>query len=109
MADLPDSGSSSEDSDADENNGITECSLALGDGATLYLQMMKTFAIMFFILSFLNIPIYIIYEKNTEGNDWGEMGKLFKFFTIGNLGQLTKKCGFSNFHWYYHATEPKLE
>jgi hypothetical protein len=37
MADLPDSNSSSEDSDADENNGITECSLALGDGATLYL------------------------------------------------------------------------
>jgi hypothetical protein len=36
MADMPDT-NSSEDSDAEENNGITDCSLALGDGATLYL------------------------------------------------------------------------
>lgn len=41
---------------------------------------------MFFILTFLNIPIYVLYEQNTKGNDWGEVGKLFKFFTIGNLG-----------------------
>ena len=60
MADLPDS-NSSEDSDADENNGITDVSLALGDGATLYLQMMKTFSIMFLILTILNIPIYVLY------------------------------------------------
>ena len=62
MADLPDSNSSSEDSEPDENNGITECSLALGDGATLYLQMMKTFSIMFFVLTIINIPIYVLYE-----------------------------------------------
>jgi hypothetical protein len=61
MADLPDS-NSSDDSEAEENNGITECSLALGDGATLYLQMMKTFAIMFLFLTILNIPIYVLYE-----------------------------------------------
>ena len=60
MADLPDS-NSSEDSDADENNGITNVSLALGDGATLYLQMMKTFSIMFLVLTILNIPIYVLY------------------------------------------------
>lgn len=64
---------------------------------------------MFFILTFLNIPIYVLYEQNTKGNDWGEVGKLFKFFTIGNLGQLTKKCGFSNMHWYFHATDPNLD
>ena len=61
MADLPDS-NSSENSDSDENNGITDVSLALGDGATLYLQMMKTFAIMFLILTILNIPIFVLYE-----------------------------------------------
>lgn len=108
MADLPDS-NSSENSDREENNGITECSLALGDGATLYLQMMKTFSIMFFILSLLNIPIYVLYEQNTDGNDFRSLGKIFKLFTIGNLGQLTKKCGFSDFHWHFHDTEPPLE
>ena len=61
MADLPDS-NSSEDSEEEENNGISDCSLAFGDGATLYLQMMKTFTIMFLMLSILNIPIYVLYE-----------------------------------------------
>ena len=60
MIDLPDSGSSS--SEGDEDKGITKTSQALGDGATLYLQMMKTFSIMFFILSLINLPIFIIYE-----------------------------------------------
>ena len=37
------------------------------------------------------------------------MGKLFKFFTIGNLGQLTKKCGYSNLHWHFHETEAPVD
>lgn len=84
MTDLPDSGSSS--SDAEEDKGITKCSQGLGDGATLYLQMMKTFAIMFFLLSILNLPIYIIYEQNTSGNILNKLDQFFKYFTIGNLG-----------------------
>ena len=65
MADLPDT-----DSDlSSDDNAISECSQALGDGATLYLQMMKTLAIMFFILSIMNIPLYVMYENNTDGNE----------------------------------------
>jgi hypothetical protein len=37
------------------------------------------------------------------------LGKLFKFFTIGNLGQLTKKCGYSNLHWHFHETEAETD
>jgi hypothetical protein len=87
MQDLPDSGSDSSD---DEDKGITKCSQALGDGATLYLQMMKTFAIMFFLLSFINLPLFVIYEENTEGNQLNKLNFFFKYFTIGNLGQMTK-------------------
>jgi hypothetical protein len=82
MADLPDT-----DSDLSSDvNDISECSQALGDGATLYLQMMKTLAIMFFVLSIMNIPLYVLYENNTDGNDILNIGQLFKYFTIGNLG-----------------------
>ena len=95
MADLPDS-NSSEDSDGDDN-AITNCSQSLGDGATLYLQMMKTFTIMFFLLTILNIPLFILYENNTDGNEILKIGKLFRYFTIGNLGQLTKRCGWGDF------------
>ena len=66
MQDLPSSNSSCSDED---DNTISECSQALGDGAALYLQMMYTFIIMFFILTLINLPIYIIYESNTNGND----------------------------------------
>ena len=70
---------------------------ALGDGATLYLQMMKTLTIMFFVLSIMNIPLYVMYENNTDGNEILNIGQLFKYFTIGNLGQLTKRCGWGDF------------
>lgn len=88
MIDLPDSGSSS--SEGDEDKGLTKASQALGDGASLYLQMMKTLAIMFLLLSLVNIPLYIIYHENTSGNNLGNMHDFFKYFTIGNLGQLSK-------------------
>ena len=69
MKNMPESDSDSEAEDnEDEPKGITQCSLALGDGAALYLQMMKTFTIMFFLLSIVNIPIYIIYANSTQGN-----------------------------------------
>ena len=93
MADLPDSNSD----ESSDDNAISECSQALGDGATLYLQMMKTLTIMFFMLTIMNIPLYVLYENNTDGNEITNIGKLFKYFTIGNLGQLTKRCGWGDF------------
>lgn len=84
MIDVPDSGSSS--SSGDEDKGITKASQALGDGASLYLQMMKTLSIMFFLLTLLNTPLFIIYHENTSGNNLASLHNFFKYFSIGNLG-----------------------
>jgi hypothetical protein len=52
---------------------------------------------MFFVLTIINVPLYVMYENNTDGNDILNIGQLFKYFTIGNLGQLTKRCGWGDF------------
>jgi hypothetical protein len=84
MVDEPDS-NSCDTSDSDDQM-VSDCSQALGDGATLYLQTMKTFVIMFGLLVVINIPIFILYENNTDGNDLLGVNQFFKYFTIGNLG-----------------------
>lgn len=64
MKDMPDS-----DSDASEEGvfkGLTDASIFIGEGPVLYLQYMKTMAIMFLVLAFLNVPIYIIYSSANE-------------------------------------------
>ena len=63
--------------------------------------MMYTFTIMFFFLSILNLPIYIIYESSTAGNNLSNLDEVFKYFTLGNLGQFTKKCGYSDFSYRF--------
>ena len=65
--------------------------------------MMKTFAIMFLCLSFLNIPIYITYEGNTQGNDFKSFNNFFKYFSIGNLGQMSKFCSWSDFGYKFEV------
>jgi hypothetical protein len=66
--------------------------------------MMKTFAVMFLVLSFLNIPIYVTYAGNTTGNDYGNFNNFFRYFSIGNLGQMSKFCGWSNFDYKFDAS-----
>ena len=47
---------------------------------------MKTFAIMFLVLTIVNIPVYFMYASQTR--EWGttDLTELFGYFTIGNLG-----------------------
>ena len=99
MQDEPDSNSC--DSTTSDDNVVSEASRALGEGATLYLQTMKTFIIMFTVLVFFNLPIYILYENNTNGNDLLGLNNFFKYFTIGNLGQMTSKCGWADFDYKF--------
>jgi hypothetical protein len=62
MHDLPESGSSSDSSEQEVGaRGLTQAAQSLGDGATMYLQSVKTFAIMFIVLTIINIPIFMIY------------------------------------------------
>jgi hypothetical protein len=82
------SGSDVSDSDEDGAYGgmsVTACNL--GMGACLYLQIMKTLAILFFILSVINIPILLTYANSTKGNEYGDLEKIFSYFTMGNLGR----------------------
>lgn len=105
MADLPDSNSD----ESSDDEAISECSQALGDGAILYLQMMKTLTIMFLLLTVMNVPLCILYENNTDGNDILNIGQLFKYFTIGNLGQLTKRCGWGDLAFKFMTENSGLQ
>ena len=53
---------------------------------------MKTFAIMFILLSIINIPVLAMYQSNTVNNNFQNINQFFKYFTIGNLGQTDSKC-----------------
>ena len=66
--------------------------------------MMKTLAIMFVILTILNIPLFCFYELNTTGNQLGDFTKAFKYFTLGNLGQMDKKCSWATFESHFNES-----
>jgi hypothetical protein len=57
---------------------------------------MKTFAIMFFVLTLINMPIYLIYASNTDGNNYSSLNLFFSYFTLGNLGRSNLKCDYGN-------------
>ena len=99
---IPDSTSSSSGSDGEgvDINGLTVCATKLGEGATLYLQTMKTMMIMFFLLSFINIPILLMYQSNTSHNNYLDIyASTFRFFTLGNMGLTNEKCGYSSMRY----------
>ena len=55
----------------------------MGEGMSAHLQMVKTLAIMFFILSVLNVPVYMLYYENSE---WTQG------LTLGSLGETSYGC-----------------
>jgi len=88
MNDLPDSASeSSGDEDEGGFGGLTSAGAHLGIGAVLYLQIMKTFAILFFFLTLLNLPVYALYSSNTLDNNYKNFFGGYPFFSLGNLAQ----------------------
>ena len=62
---------------------------------------------MFLMLSILNLPLFILYEGNTEGNQLSTIATFFKYFTLGNLGQYTRFCGFSDFSFKFEIKEER--
>ena len=88
------SSSSSSDEDAGQR-GLTVAAQHLGEGAALYLQSMKTIAIMFTVLTILNIPILYMYSSQTSHNNYQNLTELPKYFTIGNLGRTDSECDYS--------------
>ena len=88
------SSSSSSDEDAGQR-GLTVAAQHLGEGAALYLQSMKTIAIMFAVLTILNYPILYMYSTQTTDNNYPNLTEFFQYFTIGNLGQTDSECDYS--------------
>jgi NADH:ubiquinone oxidoreductase subunit 2 (subunit N) len=56
---------------------------------------MQTLAILFFVLSIVNIPIFLMYSNQTQNNDYYNINQVFKYFTLGNIAQTNKVCGYS--------------
>ena len=97
MKDVPDSESDSAANDTFK--GLSPASIHLGEGAVLYLQMMKTFAILFFMLTILNIPVFLMYSSMTVDNDYMSVQKAWQYFTLGNIGKGNNICGYSNIEY----------
>mmetsp|Transcript_4428 Transcript_4428/g.6506 ORF Transcript_4428/g.6506 Transcript_4428/m.6506 type:complete len:264 (+) Transcript_4428:2247-3038(+) len=97
MKDFPSSGSSSgsEEEDDPRAKGLTVAAQNLGEGATLYLQSMKTFSIMFAVLTIINMPLYVMFQSTTDNNNFLSISQVFSYFTLGNVGVTDNSCGFS--------------
>ena len=103
MKDVPDSDSDSEANDTFK--GLSSASIYLGEGAVMYLQMMKTFAVLFFILTIINIPIFLMFSSTTVDNNYLALNQAFQYFTIGNIGKGNDVCSYSNVDF---ATSSKI-
>ena len=85
MKDVPDSDSDSEANDTFK--GLSSASICLGEGAVMYLQMMKTFAVLFLMLTILNIPLFYMYASMTDDNNYTNLNEVFQYFTLGNIAK----------------------
>lgn len=94
MKDVPDSDSDSEANDTFK--GLSAAAIYLGEGAIMYLQMMKTFAVLFLILTLINVPLCLMYASLTDGNNYYSLNIAFQYFTIGNIGKGNLICNYSN-------------
>lgn len=47
---------------------------------------------MFFILSVVNIPLYIKYSRSSGTNDFEIMSENFQYFMLGNIGATKNEC-----------------
>ena len=56
---------------------------------------MKTFAIMFLVLSIINIPIYYTYYRSNYSSDFENLDEIFSYFTLGNLGIDDNICDYT--------------
>ena len=51
---------------------------------------------MFFILSLINIPFYWAFNNSTKNNNLASVDQLWKYFTIGNIGNTDNTCNWSS-------------
>ena len=105
MLDVPSSCSDCSSSDEfgpDSFKGLGQASKYVGEGAILYLQNMKTFSVLFFILVILNLPLYMLFMMSTDDSsfsvlkydfsNWESDSTMFRVTTFGNIGRLIHDC-----------------
>jgi hypothetical protein len=86
MQDVPDSGSGSDNHDSFQ--GLSQAAIYVGEGAILYLQIVKTLGIMCVILSVINMPLYMIYAHagNLAPVNVSNMNEVIDGYCLGNIG-----------------------
>ena len=57
--------------------------------------MMKSFSVLFAVLSIINFPLYYSYYKSTSNNNMS-INEVWRYFTIGNIGNTDNTCGWTN-------------
>jgi hypothetical protein len=92
MKDVPDSGSDSENHDSFQ--GLSQAAIYVGEGAILYLQIVKTLGIMCLILSIINMPLYIVYANaaNLSPVNIFNMNEVIDAYCLGNIGSTRQVC-----------------
>lgn len=90
MQDVPDSDDDKGSAGNDTYEGLSRASIYIGEGPFLYLQIIKTFFVMFLLLSIINIPIYMLYSNTSNTSDIAtfNMDSIFNMFILGNIGKL---------------------
>ena len=83
----------------------SELSQKLGVGPTLFLMSTRAMSWLFFFLTIINLPAFAYYYKGTSSDADGEstvntatgFSDYFKLLSLGNVGQSSYSCGYSNF------------
>ena len=70
--------------------GLDAAGANIGNGAGLYLQMMKTLAFLFLFLTIINIPVYLTYYDAATNHNFSDMG--FSYLTLGTIGMPNSAC-----------------
>ena len=89
---MPDSGSGSDNHDSFQ--GLSQAAIYVGEGAILYLQMVKTLGIMCVALSIINFPLYMIYASaaNEHSVSIFNMNSVINAYCLGNIGSIREVC-----------------
>lgn len=91
MKDVPDGDA------ADSFQGLTKAAIYLGEGPVLYLQIIKTLAILCTLLTLINVPLFFMYSS-TAGSRVNifSFDSLFEHFSLGNVGFHAPVCQISH-------------
>lgn len=76
---------------------ISAMSQEIGVGPTLFLMSAKSLAILFFVLTIINIPCYVFYfGSSADSASIKTPQDLFNALSLGNIGQAAHACDVVN-------------